>query len=448
MSQPTKLPVRTIRFRKVGSIKELENRIVAENVLLNDVGIILLELGFIVTVSLVVVLILKRFGIPAVLGLILGGLLIGVANGFHSYIFQSNFTILKTVVTELALAYIGFDIGREINLTLLRKKGDKLGAVLVGQALGAFLIAGLGVLVLTQNVGVALVLGAIAITTAPAATTMIISEFKAEGELSQTVLFIIAFDDVLAILAVNLALTFALSSGTGVVGLAIVAVLHLLEEVLVSLVFAGIAALLFYQAMKRGLFQNRNHGVEALLATSIILTGAALLFGGSVLLAMFLFGMMLKTLSDHETMDDYMERVEILVMPIVLLFFVLVGLNMDLGLVFAEGGYVFVVALVYFLLRVIGKTFGTWVTAWGLPPTVRANLPFTLITQAGVAVGLASLAFNRFMEAGLATEAMLILNVVGVSVILAELVGPMLIKRALFQSGEARVGGVTGTIAE
>ena len=133
-------------------------------------GGIYLELGLIIVLALTLARILKKFGVPSVLGLVL---------------------------TELALAYIGFDIGNEIDLNLMREKGTKLGGVLIGQAFGAFLLGGLIVYLVTGNFIVALILGAIAVTTAPAATSLILAEYQAKGELSQTILFIIAFDDII-----------------------------------------------------------------------------------------------------------------------------------------------------------------------------------------------------------------------------------------------------------
>ena len=407
-------------------------------------GELYLEIGLIIVLALALARILKNFGVPTVLGLVLGGLLVNILFQFGQIIGGADYFTLKVIVTELALAYIGFDIGNEIDLNLMKKQGPKLGGVLIGQALGAFLLGGLIVYVVTQNFIVSLILGAIAVTTAPAATSLILSEYKAKGELSQTVLFIIAFDDILAILIVNLAITLALSSGISLV-IFVSAFQKLIIEIIIALSFAVVGGFLIWFGVKYNILTSKIQAVEALLAMSLIIIGANIYFGGSVILSMFVFGMMLKTLEHNEnldtvnTLDDIVLSLEYLSLPVIILFFVLVGLQMNLTLIFAENGYILILAFLYFIGRAVGKAGGTWIAAFNLPDKVKKNLPLTLITQAGVAIGLAGLAYNKLLEEGFLTESNLIINVIGVSVIFAEIVGPLLVKRAILNSGEAQV---------
>jgi len=130
--------------------------------------------------------------------------------------------------------------------------------------------------------------------------------------------------------------------------------------------------------------------------------------------------------------------VEILSSPIVLLFFVLIGLSMDLFLIFSSP-IILVLAIVYFTTRVLGKGIGAYSMGkvTGLPKKVRNNLPLCLVTQAGVAIGLAGLVYNELSAIGMTSEATLVINVTGIAVILAELIGPLLVKKAVFRSGEA-----------
>ena len=406
-------------------------------------GGIYLELGLIIVLALTLARILKKFGVPSVLGLVLGGLAINIIFQISQTVTETDYYSLKVIVTELALAYIGFDIGNEIDLNLMREKGTKLGGVLIGQAFGAFLLGGLIVYLVTGNFIVALILGAIAVTTAPAATSLILAEYQAKGELSQTILFIIAFDDILAILIVNLAITLSLSTGISF-SIFISAFQILIIEIIVALVFAILGALLIWFSVKYGLLTSKIQAVETLLAMSLIIIGGNLLYGGSVILSMFVFGMILKTLEHRDTenydaLDDIVLNLEYLSLPVIILFFILVGLEMNLTLIFAENGYIFILALLFFLGRAFGKAFGTWITAFNLSSKVRKNLPLTLITQAGIAIGLAGLAYNKLIEVSLFYEANLIINVVGVSVIFAEIIGPLLVKRAILNSGEAQV---------
>ena len=177
-----------------------------------EIGLILFEVGIIILFALFTASFLKKFNIPTVLGLILGGLTLGILTGVRGYIFSSDIEALKIFVTELALGFIGFEIGNKIDFKLLKQRGKSLGLVLLCEAFGAFFLVTIGLLILTQDVMLSVIFGSIAMATAPAATSQIISEYKAKGELTSTIMFMIAFDDILAILMVNIALTLSIAS--------------------------------------------------------------------------------------------------------------------------------------------------------------------------------------------------------------------------------------------
>lgn len=433
--------------------------------MIDENGIIFFEIGIILVFSIFISFYLKKFGIPAVLGLILAGLVIGLVTGLRGYEFVSDLGGIHVFITELALGWIGFNIGDEVDLALLKEQGKALMLTLLGESLGAFIVVTIMMSILLNNIGIAIILGSIAMATAPASTSQILGEYKAEGDLTQTLLFILAFDDILAILFVNFSLCYVLGTSSGIVGL-IDSLLVVSLELLISVIFGIIMAFVVIKFVN--VVEKKNR-VGLLLGVAMTTMGIVLILEGSIILTMFIFGVALKTLEERETKKvamleevfgekiDFSKnfnkkqisvkksgfgelnlRTEILMTPIVLLFFILVGLEMDLELIF---GVTLIYALVYFISRALGKTIGS-ITAGkvsDMSDTVKKNLPLCLITQAGVAIGLAGLAFNELLNFGMQDEAELIINVIGVSVIIAEIIGPLLVKFAIIRSGEAQI---------
>ena len=438
-----------------------------------DIGLILLEVGIIILFSLFTAFYLKKFKIPTVLGLILGGLVLGVLTDLRGYIFSSNIGLLKIFVTELALGFIGFEIGNKIDFTLMKKKGKSLGLILLGEAFGAFFLVTIILFFLTNDFMIASIFGSIAMATAPAATTQVIREYRAKGELTSTVMFMIAFDDVLAILFVNIAVTLGLatlfSAADGAsFNLILSAFLEVIQEITISILIGIISALITVFIARKLRFRERGRMAEWVIGVALLMMGTTLLLHGSVILTMFLFGMTLKSLqkkrnvqkiadflqfeklkrvapqfnqndNDEDNLDfePHFSLVETLFSPVVLLFFVLIGLEMDLNLIFNDP-IILVLSIIYFLARVIGKMIGVYSTGSisKLERGVRNNLPLCLTPQAGVAIGLAGMVFNQFIELGLQNQATLIINVVGLGVILSELAGPILVRQGLHRSGE------------
>jgi Kef-type K+ transport system membrane component KefB len=439
-----------------------------------EIGLILLEVGIIILFSLFTAFYLRKFKIPTVLGLILGGLILGVLTDLRGYIFSSDINLLKIFVTELALGFIGFEIGNKIDFKLMKRKGKSLGLVLLGEAFGAFILVTIALYFLTHDFMLASIFGSIAMATAPAATTQIIKECEAKGELTSTVMFMIAFDDILAILLVNISLTlgFLSLSTTGTsISTIFGAFLQVIQEIFISSMIGIFSAFATVFVARKLRFRERGRMAEWIIGVALLMMGIVLLLHGSVILTMFLFGMTLKSfqtnknyekiinflrferLKREDTTKDsqnnmtaeilnfepHFSLVETLFSPVVLLFFVLIGLEMDLDLIF-RGPMILILSGVYFLARVIGKMIGVYSTtsASNLNDNVRINLPFCLTPQAGVAIGLAGLVFNQLMTLGMYDHASLVINVVGLGVILSELIGPILVRKGLIRSGEVK----------
>ncbi|MHA2363669.1 MAG: cation:proton antiporter [Candidatus Hodarchaeales archaeon] len=413
----------------------------AHNDYINELGTILGFLGIIFVISLGTVFLLKKLNIPAVLGLIIGGLIIGIIDN-HFLLVPDFILDLKDVVIQIALAWIGYDIGNDIDLNLLKDKGKSLALVLFAEAFGAFFFVTLGTFLILQDLGLALILGAIAMATDPASTSQVIGEYKATGELSQTLIFIIAFDDILAILLVNVAINISTTSNE--FGLAVIfeIITILFQEITIALLL-GVGGAIFINRISKIKGLDKKNIIEWMIGISLIIIGLNIILGGSPILSMFFFGIILKTEeAKNEILHEHVLALELIMIPIVLLFFIFIGFSMDFDLIIA-GGLTFILTVFsYLFLRAVGKGIATYFFGKksGLNPKCYNNLGFTLIPQAGVTIGLIALASEALFEVSRDNDALLILNIITSAVLVSQLIGPILVKWALFRAGEGNGG--------
>lgn len=412
-----------------------------------SIGSTLVEVGLLLVFSLGVAHLLRKFDIPSVLGLILGGLAINailLATSYSIANFFTDFRSLKAIITELALAWIGYEIGSHIDLQLAKRNGKRFGFILLSEAIGAFIIVFIGFyfFIFTNNLGLALILASISMATAPAATSQVLKEYGANGELTQIILFIVAFDDILSIFFANISFgVIEITNGSTSINLFSIlfdVLIMLSTELLLSMVLGvlGTITILFCLRLK---IINEQTLLEWLLGVSFILVATSLMLNISVILTMFVWGLLLKTFEDkkdYELLKQHIIKLEVLTVPIVLLFFILIGLLMEISTLIQIT--TLLIAISYFLFRAIGKATGTYSMCHLLhtKDKVTNNLPISLLTQAGIAIGLAGLAFEKLSALGLSDQASFVINIVGVSVILSEIFGPFLLKFALVRSGE------------
>ncbi len=413
--------------------------IIGKNMSLTSIGLNLVEIGLLLVLSLGVAHLLKKFDIPSVLGLIIGGLAINIVLAIFSYSLESFFTDiprLKSFITELALAWIGYEIGSHIDLSLIRHNSKQFSLILLAEAIGAFVmvIIGFYIFLPSHSLGLALLMGSIAMATAPAATSQVLKEYGAQGELTQIILFIVAFDDILSILFANVSFgVIELTYGSTAINFGNLFLKVLFDLVLdlflsISLGIIGTVFILLFLRLKVITEQTL---LEWLLGVSFILIAVSLLFNFSVIMSMFVWGLLLKIFEgkeEYHILKQHIQKLEVITVPIILLFFILIGLSMHIESLLTVGTLSF--AVLYFLLRAFGKASGTYSVCQIIrtPPQVKNNLPVSLLTQAGIAIGLAGLAFQRLNALGAPNDALFVLNIVGVSVILSEIFGPFILK--------------------
>lgn len=411
--------------------------------ILPDIGISLIELGLLLVLSMGVAHILRKFDVPSVLGLILGGLAINLILILSSLSLESffiDYSALKLIITDLALSWIGYEIGTHLDLSVLKKNSLRYGAILLGQALGPFLLVSIIFYFLLNDLPLALILGSIAMATAPAATSQILKEYEAEGDLTQTILFIVALDDILCILFVNVSLGMIEVNGATLDFLSTIfsSLLLVISELFYSVILAFLALCFILVLIKFKVIYDKTI-FEWLLGISLILIAISLSYHLSVIMTTFIWGFLVKILQSKENFSilrGQTKKLEVLAIPVLLLFFILIGLSMKISVLLQTGTLFF--ALLYFTLRLLGKGLGSYFTSLAsrASSVVSNYLPFSLLTQAGVAVGLAGLAYQSLTTLGRINDANFLINIVGISVVLSELLGPFLLKFAINKSGE------------
>jgi len=374
---------------------------------------------------------MQRVGIPQVVGFIFVGVLLG-----SSFLNVVPLPLIRELafISEIALAMIGFDMGSHLRYADLRRLGRSILAVLLCEGVGAFLLVSAGVYLLTRSIPMALVFGALASATAPAATVDVLHEYHSEGPLTTTLMAVVGMDDALALLLFSIAATVAEStlSGTGQTSLAPVLYLSLRE--IGGAVLLGLLLGLPFQELLNRL--EHEHAVYGFIVGVVIFAaGLANSLGISLILSLMTMGVIVANVRGDNSL--YVRRVVERVGPIIyMLFFALVGARLQISLLPAMG----LLGLIYLVLRTGGKLGGAWLgsTLGGAEPQVRKYLGFGLLSQAGVAIGLALSIAHRFDAYGAAGAQLgtTVINVITATTFVVQIVGPIMLKYAITQAGE------------
>lgn len=363
----------------------------------------------------------KLAHLPNVTGYILAGVLIGpcVLNLIPETV-QNGMDF----VTDVALAFIAFGVGKYFKLERLRKNGRSVLILTVFESLiAALLIFLVMAFVFRLPIPFSLLLGAIGSATAPASTIMTIRQYKAKGQFVDILLQIVALDDAVALLAFSVcaAIAQAMESGSGISPKAVL--LPILWNLL-ALAAGALAGFLLHKLIG----ENRSSQHRLVLVTALLLsiTGFCTALDISPLLACMVMGAVYINVSGNKKV---FKQVNGFTPPIQLLFFVLSGMRMDLTALKAAG----LIGVVYFLVRIIGKYAGAWLGAvlGKASVPIRRYLGLALIPQAGVSIGLALLG-QRILPA---ESGALLSTIILSSGVLYEMIGPACAKAAIFLSG-------------
>ena len=409
---------------------------------------ILLSLSIALLTGLLLSRLAKKAQLPAVSAYLIAGVLVGPfllgAFGIPGIGITGNQLEGFGIISDLALGFIAFSMGNEFRLAQLKAIGKQATIIGIFQAILTTVVVDAALIALhfimpdKLSLSAAIVLGSVATATAPAATLMVVKQYKAKGPVTDILLPVVALDDAVGLVVFAISFGIAKSITTGAVDVLSV-ILEPLLEVLLSLALGFVSGLLFTLCEK--CFHSRSKRM-AVSVTFVMLTVAisCLKFQiGSVHISFssLLACMMLGTVFCNfcEVSEELMERADRWTTPLLILFFVISGAELDLS-VFADAA-VAIIGIGYIISRSLGKYFGAGISAriTKSDPNVIKYLGITLLPQAGVALGMASKAIE------LGSAGVIVRNITLFAVLIYEIIGPFLTKIALTKAGDIQAEG-------
>ena len=378
--------------------------------------------------------------LPSLIGYMLVGVILGPS---LLHFFNEPSMERLSFITEIALGFVAFIIGSELNLSKLKRLGGGIISIILAESFGAFIVVALAVYVLTRDLPLALIFGSMAPASAPAGTVAVIQECRAKGSLTTTLYAVVGFDDGLAIiifgfaaaLTKTLLITEASGAAEGILG----ALLSPAKEIGLSFVVGGVAGLLFYRLVRR--LKSARDILIVVFGVILICTGLSIRWHLSLILTNMVVGFVLAN-ARHESLLHRVTAPLLEVMPLLfVLFFCLAGAHLQLSALPALG----VVGIVYVLGRSAGLIGGARIGAlFGhVEDKVKKYVGLGILSQAGVAIGLSLIVKHEFTQLDArynAPHALAIgtsvLATITATCIFFEIIGPIMTKFALKRAGE------------
>ena len=396
-----------------------------------QVSTIIISIAFMLLFGFAMTRITKLLKLPNVTAYILAGILIGP---YCLGLVPQRVIDGMDFLSDIALAFIAFSTGEFFRLSTLKKSGARVMVITVLEALLASVVVFIVTFcVLRLELAFSIVLAALASATAPASTVMTIRQTGAKGDFVDTLLQVVALDDIVGLVAYSIAISVAVSSKTGTGDF------HVWDIVKPLLINLGVFALggVFGVLMKLMMPKKRSTDNRLIISVALLFSfcGICTLLDISPLLGCMSMGTVYINITDD---DKLFKQLNYFSPPILLLFFVRSGMNFKLDVLISPSGAVgttplLVIGVLYFLFRIVGKYAGAFLgcLAVGKPKQTRNFLGLALIPQAGVAIGLAALGARTLGgEDGVALNTIIL-----ASSVLYELIGPACAKLSLYLSG-------------
>lgn len=408
----------------------------------------LISLAVVLIAGLLMSRLAKLLRLPAVTAYLIGGLLLGPFCIGALQIKGVGFNSLEqveglSIVTQTALGFIAFAIGNEFRISQLKTMGRQaitvgiLQAVITTALVDVVLIAVHLINPALISLPAAITLGAIAAATAPAATLMVVRQYKANGPMTKLLLMVVAIDDAVGLVLFSASFGVAMALEHGSVSVVSV-VLEPVIEIVLSLVLGAVAGVLLNWL--ETYFHSRSKRLSLSVAFVLLMVGLSqvhfevggVYVGFSLLLVCMMTGTVFCNVCTAS--EELMERLDRWTGPIGILFFVISGAELDLNIL--SDPLVLLIGVIYIVFRSLGKISGSY---WSCALThcserIKKHLGITLLPQAGVALGMALTATSL-------ADGAIVRNVVLFSVLVYELVGPTLTKHSLLKAGEIKPEG-------
>lgn len=410
-----------------------------------------MKILLLLAIALISGLLLSRLAkiakLPAVTAYLIAGILIGPYGlgalgieglGFNNMIELNGFSL----VADMALGFIAFQIGNEFRLEQIKKIGKQAAVIGVIQAVVATIVVDISLIglhfIMPEKLPItaAIVLGAIASATAPAATLMVVRQYKAKGPLTDILLPVVALDDAvgLVLFAISFGIARALKSGAvNIISL----IVEPLLEIILSLVLGTVMGYIF--SFTERFFHSRSKRLSVSVAFVFMTIAFSMIkfqiggvkIGFSSLLVCMMLGTLFCNICDFS--EELMDRLDRWTAPLYILFFVISGAELEFS-VFSDVMIV-LIGVVYILARSLGKYFGASSSAKmvGCNQTIVKNLGITLLPEAGVALGMVTMVVK---SGELGNAGVIIANITLFAILIYELFGPALTRMALLRAGE------------
>jgi Kef-type K+ transport system membrane component KefB len=396
---------------------------------------IIINLGLILLFGFITGRLFELIKIPAVTGYLVAGLLLGPISGYLSIEELNSFS----VIGDVALGFIAFQVGNELWFGKLRKSGSKIVVITIVQA-----VLTTGVVIFLSmwfvDISVALILGAVAAATAPAPIMMLIKKYRTKGELTDTIVPVVGLDDAVgvimfgALLSISISLIGVTDEGINFILMMKEPLLEIGRSILIGVIL-GLGSGFAIRTVSNN-SERKEKNLNIVIITVLITTGAALLFHGSAILTPMIAGAVVTNMINKECYVLEEETIRFFIPPVMIAFFTIAGAQLQFDVIIAAGA----IGAVYIIGRTIGKVFGAYLgcTIVKSSKNVKKYLGVSLLPQSGVAIGLSVAAFNTMSQYNM-EYALLIKNVILASVLFFALTGPVLVKIALLKSGEIQV---------
>ena len=383
----------------------------------------ILCLGIVLVGALVAEKIISYLKIPAITSYILLGILLGP---YALNVTGGGLIASSGLLSNIVLGFIAFHIGKNFSVEHFKRIGKAVLSVSISVTVTTLICVTVGIYyVAHQPFHIALLFGAISTATAPATTMMVIRQYKARGMFTDVLLGTVAIDDAwgIMIFSVSLAIAQVLQVGQFSEWIIMAVTIKAAAKIFLSVILGSIMAIIASRIS--GYLKRREDVLTFILGAILINTGVALYFHMSPLLSNMFFGAMLVNI--EKTSFKFFESVNSVDWPLYVMFYVLAGANLDIGLLGSLG----LIGSVYIISRIIGRIGGAYAGAViaGTEQSIRRYMGLALMAQAGVAIGLAMMAKASLPHTGGA-----ILNTIIATTVVYEIFGPIAARYALLKA--------------